>query len=71
MNSLIRYTSVSVYNMFSYINSPTASCRRLGLEAATYEINDDSKYQNMLDPLGFVFALSLCIRLFKRATWCI
>lgn len=43
-----------------------ADTRRLGLAAATYEINDDSVYQNMLDPLGFCFALSLCIRLFKK-----
>ena len=41
--------------------------RRLGMKAATYEINDDGQYQDILDPLGFVFALSLCIRLFKEA----
>lgn len=43
-----------------------AETRRLGYAAATYEIEDDAVFQNMLDPLGFCFALSLCIRLFKK-----
>ena len=40
--------------------------RRYGMLAATYEINDDPVYQDMLNPLGFSFALSLCLRLYKQ-----
>ena len=40
--------------------------RRYGMAAATFEINDDSVYQDMLNPLGFSFALSLCLRLYKQ-----
>eukprot|EP00435_Cladocopium_sp_Y103_P039143 s3366_g10.t1 len=36
------------------------------MAAATFEINDDPVYQDMLHPLGFSFALSLCLRLYKK-----
>jgi len=41
--------------------------RYYGLGASTFEINDDPIYQDMLSPMGFCFALSLCVRLFKQA----
>lgn len=40
--------------------------RYYGFSAATYEIADDGIHQDILNPLGFCFALSLCIRLFKE-----
>lgn len=40
--------------------------RFYGQPAATFEIEDDPKLQNILDPLGFCFLLSMCFRLVPR-----
>lgn len=41
--------------------------RHFGRVAAPFEITDDEKFQDILDPLGFTFGLSLCIRLLNKA----
>ena len=44
------------------------SFRQYGFAAASFEYNDDPKFQNMLTGIGFAYGLSCTIRLYKAAT---
>ncbi|CAL1147042.1 unnamed protein product [Cladocopium goreaui] len=58
---------LSCVELFAGVKTVARGFQYYGFSAATYEIADDGIYQDILNPLGFCFALSLCIRLFKEA----
>lgn len=44
---------------------PKRLCRNRGLPSASFEINDDPKYQDYISSLGFAYAVSMTLRLWK------
>ena len=42
-------------------------CRKYGFRAASYELNDDGVFQNILTGLGFAYVLSQTLRLYALA----